>query len=150
MAVTLTDVVRALMPDEGDLRPAAALLGAEALPHLEVLVHSPDVMVACRAVHMAALIPDPRSLGVLLAAVARPEKAVRVAVVTAAAQLKSDQAVEVLSGLMLDADPEIRQLAVQALPSPVAPSLRARLEMLSLTDPYSHIRELSKRALERK
>ena len=147
MAVTLVDVVRALMPDEGDLSQAVAALGAEALPHLQILVYSPDVMIAARAVHMATLIADSRALPVLAAASARQDKGVRVAVIGAATRLKPDQAAKVLGVLMLDADAEIRQLAVQALPARVAPGLRTRLEMLSLTDPYTHIRELSRGAL---
>src|SRR5262245_59087770 len=104
MAVTLADVVRALLPDEGDLSRPAAAFGVEALPHLEILVHSPDTMIAARAVYMAVLISDSRSLPVLQAAAVRADKSVRVAAVGAAARLNPEQAGEVLGRMMLDAD----------------------------------------------
>jgi len=145
----MRDVVRALIPDEANLNQAAAALGPEALPHLEVLVRGPDPMLASKATYVACLMREQGTIRVLQIAAARPERMVRIAAATAVQRLPPDQAGAILTTLITDSDPEVRRIAIEAIPSEVIPEVHNVLEMLALTDPYPFIRDLSADVLHR-
>ena len=149
MPVTLDDVARALLPDEANLNQAAAALGVEALPHLRALVTGPDPMLAAKATYVAGLLPHGVGSEIVRDAATRPDKMVRVAAVSALQFLPTEKADTVLPGLLADADPEIRQLAIEAAASHRTPDVNRALEVLSLTDPYPFLRDRSAEALGR-
>ncbi len=149
MPTTMQDVVRSLMPDEPDLNQAAAALGPEALPHLEVLVRGPDPMLASKATYVAGQIRDPGTVQVLQTAVARADRMVRIAAATTVQSLPPDQVGAILRTLLTDSDAEIRQIAIEAVPSQIIPDVHNILEMLALTDPYPFLRDLSAETLYR-
>jgi HEAT repeat protein len=149
MPVTLEDVVRALSPNEANLNQAAAALGVEALPHLRALVTGPDQMFAAKATYVAGLLQHGDGTEIVREAATRPDKMVRVAAISALQFLSTEEAETVLPGLLTDADPEIRQLAIEAAASHLTPEVNRALEVLSLTDPYPYLRDRSAEALGR-
>jgi HEAT repeat protein len=143
MPVTMEDVVRLLIPDEANLDQAAASLGAEALPHLELLIRGPDPMLASKAVYVTSQLRDPRVTEILLLGATREERMVRIAAALTLRSLPPDQANELLIPLLLDADAECRRMAIEAVPSEATPDVHRVVEMLALTDPYPLLREMS-------
>jgi HEAT repeat protein len=143
MAVTMADVVRSLIPDEADLNQAAAALGPEALPHLGLLVRGPDPLLASKATYVAGQIIDPGTIRVLEIAAARADRQIRVTAATMIGTLPPKQAGNLLMKLLIDSDPEIRRLAIEAVPAEAIRSVHNVLEMLALTDPYPFLRDLS-------
>ena len=81
MPLTLDAVREELEAEEPDYEALAASLGPAALVHLEELARQPDAMVAPRAVHLAALIPDSRAVTILDEAAQNPDTRMRVAAV---------------------------------------------------------------------
>jgi hypothetical protein len=149
MPVTMQDVVRLLIPDEANLDEASAALGAEALPHLELLVRGPDPMLASKATYVTGQIRDSRATEILLVASAREERMVRIAAATVLRSLPPEQATVLLTMLLLDADAECRRLAIEAVQPQMAPDVERVLELLALTDPYPALREMSAAILGR-
>jgi HEAT repeat protein len=149
MQVTMEDVIRYLSPDEPDLRGAAAALGPNGLPYLETLVKGDDMMLAANAAYVAGLIQDPRAIGILQLAASSANKPVRVAVAATAVHLPPSEMDLILSELLTDKDPEIRRLAIEAVPSQVLPGTRKALERLVQIDSYPFLRDLSVEILQR-
>ena len=79
MSITIQEVRRRIDLDELDYPALAAELGAEALPHLQVLAEGRDAMLASKATYLASLIGGEQSVRILEAAVQRPEPEVRIA-----------------------------------------------------------------------
>ncbi len=148
MPVTLEDVVRVIGPVEANLHEAAAGLGVEALPHLRALVMGPDPIFAAKATYVAGLLQNGGS-EIVREAATRPDKMVRVAVISSLQYLSAEEADTILPGLLTDADAEIRQLAIEAAASHPGPEVNRALEVLSLTDPYPYLRDRSADALGR-
>jgi HEAT repeat protein len=149
MPVTLEDVVRVIGPVEADLNQAAAGLGVEALPHLRALVRGPDPIFAAKATYVAGLLQYGDGSEIVREAATRPDKMVRVAVISALQFLSEEEADTILPGLLTDADAEIRQLAIEAAAFHPGPEVNRALEVLSLTDPYLYLRDRSAEALGR-
>ena len=83
MAVTMVQIRTVLDATEPDYGQAAKL-GPEALPHLEKLVKDADTLLASKAVYLAALIQDERSVRIVREAALREDPIVRVAAAGAA------------------------------------------------------------------
>lgn len=149
MPVTMQDVVRQLVPDEANLDQAAAALGAEALPHLELLVRGPDHMLASKAIYVTGQIRDSRATEILRIGATRDERMVRIAAATTLHSLPPDEASALLATLLLDSDAECRRIAIEAVPPQVTPDVQGVVEMLALTDPYPVLREMSAAILAR-
>ena len=129
MAVTMKDVRAVLDPDEPDYQEAAKL-GAEALPHLEVLVSSDDSMLASKATYLASLIKDAKSAEIVGRAARSDDPAVRVAAAAAAANLAASSASAVLLQLVTDRDPGVRKVARATVPDKPSAKLAEKLEAL--------------------
>ncbi len=120
MTTTLRKVRAALEPDEPDYAAAAADLGADALPHLQKLIHGDDLNLASKAVYLASLIPDAGASELVRAAAQLDDPVMRVAAASAASNLEPDTASEVLVELVGDDDPGVRKVAHAS--APAAPS----------------------------
>ena len=129
MAVTMKDVRAALDPEEPNY-PKAAKLGADALPHLEVLVSSGDTMLASKAAYLASLIKGAKSADIVRTAAQHDEPAVRVAAAAAASNLAASGASDVLVELVGDPDPGVRKVARAAVPGKPTAKLSKRLRDL--------------------
>jgi len=149
MAVTLQQVRAYLDVDEPAYREAARL-GVDALPHLETLVEGPDTLLAAKAAYLAGLIDGARSLPVLTRAARSADKVVRSAAAAAAAHLQPETAASVLVTLLGDTDAEVRRIALDSIPTDVAPALRGALERIAGNDPYTALRQRSTEILARR
>ena len=149
MPVTMGDVVRLLSPDEANLNEAAAALGPDALPLLELLIRGPDLMLASKAVYVTGQIGGTRATEILRLGATREDRMVRIAAATTLRSLPSEQANALLATLLVDRDAECRQIAIEAVPREVTPDVEELVEMLALTDPYPLLREKSKEILVR-
>ena len=108
MPVSMEDVRKVLDPEEPDYS-AAARLGEDALPHLEVLVRGDDAMLASKAAYAASLIEG--GSDVVEVAAGSDDPVVRVAAAAAVRNLPGDRARPMLRQLSEDDDPGIRKVA---------------------------------------
>jgi len=129
MAVTMKDVRSALDPEEPDYEEAAKL-GADALPHLEVLVSSGDTMLASKAAYLAGLIKGAKSAEIVKTAARSDDPAVRVAAAAAASNLAPANASSVLLDLVGDPDPGVRKVARASVPAKADAKLTRKLRDL--------------------
>lgn len=148
MAVTMEDVRRALDPEEVNY-PAAARLGQEALPHLQILAQSEDVMLASKATYLASLIGGERAARIVEDAGIHPDPVLRVAAASGLKNLREDLAAPVVERLLGDQDLGVRKTAVRSLSQFRSPEMRTRLERIVQNDPSPMIRELATRNLSR-
>ena len=146
MPVSMVDVRRVLDPDEVDY-DAASQLGADALPHLSVLVEGDEPGLAAKAAYLAGRIGDDQSEGVVALAATNSDARVRVAAASAASMLPAEAASRVLTDLVLDDDMGVQKLAVRSVPSRPSSNLRANLQRLSETSPEGALREMATGAL---
>jgi len=148
MAVTMQDVRSVLDPEEPDYE-FAALLGPEALPHLETLVREGDPMLASKAAYLAGLLDDERSADVVNQASQSDSAAVRVAAAAAARHLSGSGASDVLISLLADSDPGVRTVALKSVPDSATGDLRALVEDINASEGDDAVRELSSQVLRR-
>lgn len=148
MAVTMQDVRSVLDPEEPDYE-FAALLGPEALPHLETLVRANDPMLASKAAYLAGLLNDERSADVVNRAGQSDNATVRVAAAAAARHLSGSGASDVLISLLADADPGVRTVALKSVPDTATGDLRAAIEDIRTSEADAAVRDLSTEVLRR-
>src|SRR5215211_7960781 len=123
----MKDVRAALDPEEPDYAKAAKL-GAGAVPHLEALVNSGDMMLASKAAYLASLIKDNRGADVVQTAAQSDDPAVRVAAAAAASNLSGAGASAVLEDLVTDPDAGVRKVARGAVPDRPSAKLARKIE----------------------
>ncbi len=150
MAVTFEQVKAALDPEEPAYNKAAAALGAEALPHLAVLVAGDQMMLASKAAYLAGLIGTAKAVDVVQRAARSAHASVRVAAAAAAGKLSSADSGDVLIKLIDDGDIGVQKVALRAVPAD-APSgaLRARVQSLSIAKGQAPNRELALETMSR-
>jgi HEAT repeat protein len=149
MPVTMNDVRAWLDAEEVDYSGAAAKLGPEALPYLQELAGSPDVMLASKATYLASLIGGEQAMPILQAAAGREEGAVRVAAASGLKHLNEQQAAAIADRLLGDHDLGVRKMAVKSVASFATPSMRERLKRAAEQDPEPLIRDLAGHHLAR-
>jgi HEAT repeat protein len=113
MTVSLQDVRAYLDAEEVDY-PAASLLGAGALPHLQHLVRGDDPMLAAKATYLASLIAGPEQGEILSEAAASDITTVRVAAASALGNLDEPVALDLVDRLIDDSDAGVCRQAVIA------------------------------------
>ncbi|MCI0741204.1 MAG: hypothetical protein L0Y72_19410 [Gemmataceae bacterium] len=148
MTITIAQVRAALDPEEPDYEQAAKL-GPKALPHLQELVQEADSMLASKAVSLAALIPDERSVQVLKEAARRQDPVVRVAAAAAARHLPGAAASAVLLSLVDDKDSGAQRVALDSVRADATAELRGRIEKLVASRPDPSIYQAAVQALDR-
>jgi hypothetical protein len=140
MPVSMTDVRRALDPDEVDY-PAAAALGDEALPHLRTLVETGDPGIAAKAAYLAGLINGGPSESIVALAASHADARVRASAASAASHL-DDQATErVLTDLVLDEDAGVQKLALGSVPAQPSQSMRSQVQRVSQSASHPLLRQ---------
>lgn len=131
MAITEAQVRAHLEPEEPDY-PAAAALGAEALPVLERLVRDADPLLASKAAYLASLIPDDRADRVLAEAARSEHPTVRVAA-AAGLRKRPDPPEDAVIDLMTDRDEGVRKVAMKSTRR-LSKSLRDRIAARAETE----------------
>jgi HEAT repeat protein len=150
MTVTMEDVRAALMPDEPQYEQAARELGPEALPHLEALLDSGDLMLASKATYLASMVDAADTTGTVRKAAESQEPIVRVAAAGAARFLDDNAASAVLRTLVDDQDLGVRAVALKSVPARASSELVARVEAMARErDLHPELREISQRVLRR-
>jgi HEAT repeat protein len=149
MPLTMNDVRAWLDAEEVDYPGAAAKLGPEALPYLQELAASPDVMLASKATYLASLIGGEPAVPILQAAAGREEGAVRVAAASGLKHLNEQQAAAIADRLLGDHDLGVRKMAVKSVASFASPAMRERLKRAAEQDPEPLIRDLAGHHLAR-
>lgn len=140
MPVSMTDVRRALDPDEVDYAAAAAL-GEEALPHLRALVETGDPGIAAKAAYLAGLINGSNSESVVALAASHADARVRASAASAASHL-DDQATErVITDLVLDEDAGVQKLALNSVPAQPSQSMRSQVQRVSQSASHPLLRQ---------
>lgn len=142
MAVTLEQVQRLLDSDEPDYA-AAAKLGSQILPHLNVLVQSPDPGLAAKAASLASLVDHAQAVEVLRAAARHASPLVRVAAAAGLGNLQQPAAAGVLMALLDDKDGGVRGLALKSAAARPNAALLAKIADLGKRDPAAHVRTLA-------
>jgi hypothetical protein len=140
MPVSMTDVRRALDPDEVDYA-AAAGLGDEALPHLRTLVETGDPGIAAKAAYLAGLINGAHSESIVALAAAHADARVRASAASAASHL-DDQATErVITDLVLDDDAGVQKLALNSVPAQPSQEMRSQVQRVSQSASHPSLRQ---------
>src|SRR6476469_3934396 len=148
MAVTMEQVRAYLDADEVNYSEAARL-GSAALPHLQRLAQSPDVMLASKATYLASVIHGDLTPQILAEAGSRPEPAIRVAAASGVQHLAEQHAEPLVERLLNDDDVGVRKMAVRSAAALSSPAMRSHLERVAEGDPEPAIRDLATRAIQR-
>jgi hypothetical protein len=131
MPVSYAELKAMLDVDEPDY-PALAAIAAGAMHHLRKLAASEDVSVASKAVSLAGIIGDARSIGVVGDAARSRNSIVRVAAAHAASLLPdSPQAARIVTKLLDDNDIGIVKIAARAASRQTDPSVAAKAKRAS-------------------
>jgi HEAT repeat protein len=147
MAITVNDVRAFLDAEEVDYA-AASLLGAEALPILDELVHGDDPMLASKATYLASLIPGDRQPAILADAASSPEVTVRVAAASGLANLDEPEAAALVDNLLGDDDFGVRKQAVRSASAFDSASMADRVRRVAEGDPEELLRGIAADALQ--
>lgn len=147
MSVTMEQVLEQLTPIEPDYE-GAAKLGRDAMPHLEQLAASNDLILAPRAVHLAGLIGGDSAPRLLFKAANSLFAEVRVQAAAGARNLPNEAATQILLKALDDSDFGVRNLALKSTKSlskkgNLPEVLQKKILALSKSDPEQFIRESS-------
>lgn len=148
MAVTMAHVRAALDPEEPDYAQAAKL-GQEALPHLGKLARDAEALLASKAVYLAALIQDERSVRIVRDAATRDDPVVRVAAAAAARYLPCVEVSEILLQLVNDEDSGVQRVALESARADATAELRASIERLTTDESDLSIQRSAQQVLGR-
>lgn len=142
--LSLAQLRKLIDRDEPDYEALANQLGPAAIPQLQTIVKGSDPMLASKAAYLVSLIPDERSVKVLVAAAKSPHVTVRVAAASAAKNLpQAEQVTEVMSELLKDADLGVRKVALRSIE--VRPEIAPKdmVMKLATNDPDGTIRDIA-------
>ena len=148
MAVSMAEVRRALDPDEVNY-VAATTLGADALPHLQVLVETGDPGMAAKATYLAGLISGSGSEAVVALAAIHSDARVRASAASSASNLEAAATERVLAGLVLDDDAGVQKLALRSVPAQLSANMRSKVQRAQETAPHASLRQIASDALNR-
>lgn len=137
MAVDMRQVKAALYPEEPDYPKAATQLGADALPHLEVIIGGSDPLLAAKAVYLAGLIGGEKSVPAVLKAARSADPMLRIAAAGAAKHLPTEHTDALLLRLVDDVDIGVQKVAMRSTPATMSDGLRLRVAALSKSPMFS-------------
>lgn len=130
MAVTIDQVRDLLDAEEPDYQRIAAVLGQEALPHLDTMIGGSDVGLAAKAASLAGLIGGEGSLPILDRAAQHENRVVRVAAAAATRHAGPSTATPVLLRLLDDDDAGVRRVAMKHVGDSPSSEVRDKVERL--------------------
>ena len=148
--LTLEDLTVMLRADEPNYG-AATTVGPDAFPHLEALVRGADELLAERATAFASRTNDERAADLLRWATQSPSTRIRTQAAYGARYLLGNDAADVLTTLIGDADAGVRSVAIKSTTTvfdrgTVPPDIAAAVSRLTQDDPEAFIREMSRDA----
>jgi HEAT repeat protein len=152
MTITMEEVRAQLTPMEPDYTEAIKL-GPEALPHLEILAESNDLIIAPRAVYLASLIGGEIAERILLKAAKNPSSSVRVQAAGGARNLRSETATRIFMINLEDSYFGVRNIALKSIKvvfsgKKLPDTLQSKITTMSKLDPEQFLRESSGKILK--
>ena len=146
MAVTLEQVRQLLEAEEPDAK-FVARLGPQIVPHLKTLITGADSELAVKAAYVATLINDDSAVELLKEAARSPSPLVRVAVASGLRNVTRPGGTAVMMALLDDRDTGVRKLAIKASAASGNPTVLAKLDALSRSDPSPALRTLASKSV---
>jgi hypothetical protein len=143
--VTMDDVINQLDREE-PVYEQAAKLGADALPHLMVLIQGNDPTLAAKAASLAGAIDAPESVAALEVAAEHAAPVVRVAAAAATRSLRT-LPTSLATKLLEDSDAGVRMWILKAIDFHRPIGLRAVVEEVMLRDADLGLRERASRII---
>lgn len=147
---TMDEVLAMLRPEEIDYDATAATLGPDALPFLLEIARGGDRAIAPQAIYLASLLQPSGSVDpvdVVRVGLESDDVLLRLAAASAIANL-SDPPAETI-GLLADADPSVRKVALRSIAANPIPGARDAVLALVDADPESFVRDLAADVAER-
>ena len=89
MTVTLEEIKKVLRSDEPDYKATVAKFGTDLLPHLDQIANDPNPSLASKAISMASMIYDNRSINILKRCSMEKNPILRIAAATGARNIIS-------------------------------------------------------------
>ncbi|MEO8053154.1 MAG: HEAT repeat domain-containing protein [Acidobacteriota bacterium] len=148
MPVTMKQVLNTIDKDEPDYE-AAARLGPEALPHLQMIIEADDPLRAAKAAYAATLIGGTDSKGVLQKAAEHHDPQVRIAVAHGLRHSADPARVQVLRALLGDADAGVRKVTLASAGPLAETDLREKISAMAEKDPEEYLRTAAKTAMHK-
>jgi HEAT repeat protein len=121
----------------------------DALSYLEEIVNATDVMLASKAVYLASLIKDDKSVSLLENAARSQEPIVRIAVASGLRNLSEQDANRVSDLLVRDKDVGVRKVMVKSISNFSSPVLIDKVQNLSKKDPDKFNRDLASETISK-
>jgi HEAT repeat protein len=147
MPVTMQQVLTEIDKDEPNYAAAAAL-GPEALPSLQMIIDADDPLRAAKAAYAASLIGGPASVAVLKTAAAHRDPQVRIAAAHGLKNSADAAPSEVLGQLLEDHDSGVRKSALSTVGALRRSDLNDRVAAIAKQDPEEHLRTAAKAAVK--
>ncbi|MFN0109944.1 MAG: HEAT repeat domain-containing protein [Blastocatellia bacterium] len=145
--VTMEHVRAAIYSDDPDLEQVAAILGADALPHLEEIIREEHPRLAPKALNLAALIKDERTINIFRLATVSKDPVIRLTAAYNLRHLNLSAVADLLLLFLNDRDLGVRKFALLAMEKYVPTELQSKIEYLRRTDPSAYIRQISDQTL---
>lgn len=139
MPTTMQQVLAEIDREEPNYAAFAAL-GADALPHLQMIAEANDPLRSAKAVYAASMIGGSGALALLKAAAEHHEPQVRIAVAHGLQNLAEAAPSELVLKSLSDAHPGVRKLALRTAGQLKRAEFAARVTEMHDNDPAEHLR----------
>ncbi len=139
MPITMQQVLAEIDREEPNYA-AFTKLGADALPHLQMIVDAHDPLRSAKATYAASLIGGSDALKLLQAASDHHEPQVRIAVAHGLQNLADAAPSELVLKALGDAHPGVRKLALRTAGQLKRAEFAARVTEMKASDPAEHLR----------
>ncbi len=148
MPITMQQVLAEIDKDEPDYE-ALALLGPEALPHLQLIVEANDPLKSSKAVYAASLIGGAGAAEVLRKAADHHDPQVRIAVAQGLQNLSAAAPTDLVMKSLNDPDAGVRKLALITAGKLNRTDLKERVKAIAQGDPEEHLRKAASIAVKK-
>jgi hypothetical protein len=144
--VTMQQVINQLDREEPNYEQAA-LLGADAIPHLVTLIRGPNVNLAAKAASLAGIMNAAESADALQVAAMHPQAVVRVAAAAAAKNL-SNLPMHLALSFLNDSDPGVRKWTLETVRARQLAGLKSKVEEMVRNDPDLGLRDRARTVVD--
>ena len=139
MSVTMQQVLAEIDREEPNY-PAFAKFGAEALPHLKMIIAANDPLKAAKAAYAASLIGGADAIELLRVAAEHHDPQVRIAVAHGLQNLSNAAPSDLVLKSLNDVDAGVRKLALNTAGMLMRPEFSERVAEIVKSDPAEHLR----------
>lgn len=140
MPITMQQVLAEIDKDEPSYE-ALALLGPEALPHLQLIAEADDPLKSSKAVYAASLIGGAGAVEVLRKAADHHDPQVRIAVAQGLQNLAAAAPTDLVMKSLNDHDSGVRKLALLTAGKLNRTEFKQRITAIAQGDPEEHLRK---------